>query len=176
MGQPRGSADREIGLIPRAMSYPPKLNAIIALFSDLPDAEKRETLISYADQARSQEPKEGESFDLEDIRKDEECTDTVAVFLRLDEQGGAHFRVTLGPQVQTLTRAMSSILCKGLDGITPEEVLAIPADFVPKIVGAELVRLRSQTVYYLLTRMKGVAKVWLNRRRSEAADGGTYPA
>jgi cysteine desulfuration protein SufE len=84
--------------------------------------------------------------------------------------------VTLGPQVQTLTKAMSSILCKGLDGITPEEVLAIPADFVPKIVGAELVRLRSQTVYYLLTRMKGVAKVWLNRRRSEAAEGQDSPA
>jgi cysteine desulfuration protein SufE len=60
---------------------------------------------------------------------------------------------------------MSSILCKGLDGITPDEVLAIPADFVPKIVGAELVRLRSQTVYYLLTRMKGAAKVWLQRQR-----------
>ena len=65
---------------------------------------------------------------------------------------------------------MSSILCNGLDGITPEEVLAIPADFVPKIVGAELVRLRSQTVYYLLTRMKGVAKVWLRRRRSAEAE------
>jgi cysteine desulfuration protein SufE len=94
----------------------------------------------------------------------------VAVFLRLDQQGGAHFRVTLGPQVQTLTRAMSSILCKGLDGITPEQVLEIPADFVPKIVGAELVRLRSQTVYYLLTRMKGVAKVWLQRQRSAEAE------
>jgi len=151
------------------MSYPSKLSAIIDLFSGLSDAEKRETLIAYADQARSQEPKEGESFDLEDIRKDEECTDTVAVFLRLDEEGGAHFRVTLGPQVQTLTKAMSSILCKGLDGITPADVLEIPADFVPKIVGAELVRVRSQTVYYLLTRMKGVAKVWLHRQRSAAA-------
>lgn len=151
------------------MSYPSKLSAIIDLFSGLTDAEKRETLIAYADQARSQEPKEGESFDLEDIRKDEECTDTVAVFLRLDEEGGAHFRVTLGPQVQTLTKAMSSILCKGLDGITPADVLEIPADFVPKIVGAELVRVRSQTVYYLLTRMKGVAKVWLHRQRSAAA-------
>ncbi len=151
------------------MSYPSKLSAIIDLFSGLSDAEKRETLIAYADQARSQEPKEGESFDLEDIRKDEECTDTVAVFLRLDEEGGAHFRVTLGPQVQTLTKAMSSILCKGLDGITPDDVLEIPADFVPKIVGAELVRVRSQTVYYLLTRMKGVAKVWLQRQRSAAA-------
>jgi cysteine desulfuration protein SufE len=154
------------------MSYPPKLEAIIALFSGLSDPEKRETLIAYADQAKSQEPKEGESFDLEDIRKDEECTDTVAVFLRLDGQGGAHFRVTLGPQVQTLTKAMSSILCKGLDGISPGEILEIPADFVPKIVGAELVRVRSQTVYYLLTRMKGVAKVWLQRQRTASHQQG----
>jgi cysteine desulfuration protein SufE len=172
MGESGGCADREGALISEVsetMSYPPKLSEIIALFSELSDAEKRETLIAYADQARSQEPKDGETFDLEDIRKDEECTDTVAVFLRLDEQGGAHFRVTLGPQVQTLTKAMSSILCKGLDGITLEEVLEIPADFVPKIVGAELVRARSQTVYYLLTRMKGVAKVWLQRCRSASA-------
>jgi cysteine desulfuration protein SufE len=147
------------------MSYPSKLSAIIELFSGLPDAEKRETLIAYADQAKSQEPREGEAFDLEDIRKDEECTDTVAIYLRLDESGGSHFRVALGPQVQTLTRAMSSILCKGLDGVSPSEILEIPADFVPKIVGAELVRLRSQTVYYLLTRIKGVAKVWLQRQR-----------
>ena len=150
------------------MNYPPKLSAIIELFSGLSDAEKRETLISYADQARSQEPKPGEIFALEDIRKDEECTDTVAVFLRLDDDGKAHFRVRLGPQVQTLTRAMSSILCKGLDGIAPTEVLEIPSDFVPKIVGAELVRVRSQTVYYLLTRMKSVIKVWLQRQRAAA--------
>jgi len=52
------------------MAYPAKLEAIIDLFSGLSDAEKRETLISYADQARSQEPREGETFDLEDVRKD----------------------------------------------------------------------------------------------------------
>ena len=150
------------------MIYPPKLAAIIALFSDLSDAEKRETLIAYADQASSQEPLSGEAFDLEDIRKDEECTDTVAVFLRMDERGGSHFRMTLGPQVQTLTRAMSAILCKGLDGITPDEILAMSGDFVPKIVGAELVRLRSQTVYYLLTRMKGIVQVWLQRKRASS--------
>ena len=158
------------------MSYPAKLDSIIGLFENLPEAEKRETLIAYAEQSRSQEPKPGESFDLEDIRKDEECTDTVAVYLKIDQEGGGvHFRVTLGPQVQTLTRAMSSILCKGLDGITPEEVLEIPADFVPKIVGAELVRVRSQTVYYLLTRMKGAAKVWLQRRRTAAQERTELP-
>ena len=91
----------------------------------------------------------------------------MAIFLKLDENGGVHFRVTLGPQVQTLTRAMSSILCKGLDGTPPDEILAMPAEFVPMIVGADLVRQRSQTVYYLLTRMKGIVKVWMNRQRAE---------
>ncbi|MFY8216576.1 MAG: SufE family protein [Chthoniobacterales bacterium] len=156
-------------------AYPPKLQQIIGLFEILPDAEKRETLITYADQSRGQAPKEGETFDLEDVRKDEECTDTVGVFLKLDEGGKAHFRVTLGPQVQTLTKAMTSILCKGLDGCTVDEILDVPADFVPKIVGADLVRQRSQTVYYILGRMKGAATVWRNRQRAAAAEVASAP-
>ena len=143
--------------------YPKKLGEIIALCEGLPDLERREILIAYADQAKNQEPKEGELFDLEDIRKDEECTDSVGVYLRIDKEGKAHFRIKLGPQVQTLTRAMSAILCKGLDGLTPEIIQAVPQDFVPKIVGAELVRIRSQTVYYLFTRMKSALTVWMKR-------------
>lgn len=148
------------------MSYPPKLQQIVDLFEALPDMEKRETLITYADQSKSQAPREGETFDLEDVRKDEECTDTVGIFLKVDPDRSTHYRVTLGPQVQTLTKAMTSILCKGLDGATIEDVLAVPADFVPKIVGADLVRQRSQTVYYILTRMKSAATVWRNRDRA----------
>ena len=146
--------------------YPPKLQKIVDLFSALPDAEKRETLITYADSAKNQGPRDGETFDLEDIRKDEECTDTVGVFLKVNPDRTTHFRVTLGPHVQTLTKAMTSILCRGLEGCTIEDVLEVPADFVPKIVGADLVRQRSQTVYYILTRMKGAATVWRNRERA----------
>ncbi len=146
------------------MNYPKKLHNIITLFEGFSDPERRETLIAYADQAKNQEPREGEVFDFEDFRKDEECTDSVGIYLRADENGKLHFRIKLGPQVQTLTRAMSSILCKGLDGLTPEELQAVPQDFVPKIVGAELIRIRSQTVYYLLTRMKTAAKVWVKRK------------
>ena len=148
------------------MSYPPKLTAIISLFESLPEEEKRENLIAYSEQSKKHEPKPGETFDLEDVRKDEECTDTVGVFLRVDEERGAHFRIILGQQVQTLTKAMTSILCKGLDGATLDEIMALPADFVPKIVGGQLVRIRSQTVYYILTRMKGASKVFLNRLRA----------
>lgn len=154
------------------MDYPEKLAQIVALFEALPPAEKRESLISYAGAAAKNAPRDGETFALEDVRKDEECTDTVGVFLKISPDRACEFRITLGPQVQTLTKAMTSILCKGLVGCTPEEILEVPADFVPKIVGADLVRQRSQTVYYILTRMKGVVKVWLNRERASAAQAG----
>lgn len=150
-------------------TYPPKLAAIVSLFEELPDEEKRENLIAYADGAKSHAPGEGETFVLEDVRKDEECTDTVGVFLQVDPENRARFRVSLGPQVQTLTKAMTSILCRGLDGATPNEILEVPADFVPKIVGGQLVRIRSQTVYYILTRIKSICRVYLNRLRAAAA-------
>jgi cysteine desulfuration protein SufE len=149
-------------------TYPPKLQAIVDLFESLPDEEKRENLISYSEASKKQEPRAGETFDLEDIRKDEECTDTVGVFLQIDPERHVHFRITLGPQVQTLTKAMTSILSRGLDGCTLEEVLELPADFVPKIVGGQLVRIRSQTVYYILTRMKSACRVLFNRLRAQA--------
>ena len=150
------------------MAYPPALTELIEFFEYLPEAERRENLINFSDAAKSCAPKEGEAFDLEDVRKDEECTDTVGVFLRVDDEDRAHFAISLGPKVQTLTKAMTAILCKGLDGAKPQEVLAVPADFVPRIIGAELVRLRSQTVYYVLGRMKTAVKMFLDRRRASA--------
>jgi cysteine desulfuration protein SufE len=148
--------------------YPSKLNKIINLFESLPEDERRETLVSYADNAKKQEPRESDNFDLVDVRKDEECTDTVGVYLHVDGNGRAHIRMTLGPEVQTLTRSMTAILCKGLDGSTPHEILNMSSDFVTRIVGTELVRLRSQTVYYVLTRIKSICKVWVNRQRIAA--------
>ena len=149
--------------------YPAGLQGIIDLFGGLPESERRDMLINYADRAAKCAPAEGETFDLSDIRKDEECTDTVGIFLKLNSDQKVHFKVSLGPEVQTLTRAMTAILVKGLDGASMEAILNVPADFVPKIVGSELVRLRSQTVYYVRTRMKSAVKVHSNRLRAAAA-------
>ena len=80
---------------------------------------------------------DGKKFNLEDVRKDEECADTVGVFWKLDGNGKIHFRMTLGPQVQTLTKAMTAILCRGLERVKPKEVLELDSDLVPKIVGAQ---------------------------------------
>jgi cysteine desulfuration protein SufE len=66
--------------------------------------------------------------------------------------------------VQTLTRALTTILCRGLDGCTAQQVIDVPANFVPRIIGADLVRLRSQTVYYVLGRMKQATVALLERQ------------
>jgi len=153
------------------MSLPTKLQSIIDLFESLPDEAKRENLIAFSENASKWEPQEPQKFAIEDVRKDEECTDTVGVFLAVDELDHCHFRISLGPQVQTLTRAMTAILCKGLDGCSPEEIMNLPSDFVPKIVGAQLVRQRSQTTYYILSRMKGAVKVFQNRQRASQIAG-----
>jgi cysteine desulfuration protein SufE len=148
--------------------YPPGLQTVVDFFESLGPDEKRENLIAYSDRAKSIGPREGETFTIEDVRKDEECTDTVGIFLRVDDAGTCDFKISLGPQVQTLTKALAAILVKGLKGATPQQILEVPSDFIPRIVGGELVRQRSQTSYYVLTRMKSVCKVWLNRQRAAA--------
>src|SRR5688572_9569154 len=153
--------------------YPSKLAEIVELFDALSEDEKRENLIAFANLAPRCSPSSEERFDLEDERKDEECTDTVGVFLQIDPASRAlHFRIRLGPHVQTLTKAMTAILCQGLDGATPEQIMAVPQDFVPRIVGGQLVRVRSQTVYYILSRIKSICKVWLSRERAAGAQSG----
>ena len=148
--------------------YPDKLQEIIDLFEALTEPERREMLISFAENACLYEPVEGEDFSLKDVRKDDECTDEVGIYMNVDTDNRASFKVRLGPKVQTLTRAMTSILCRGLEGLNPETVREVAQDFVPRIIGAELVRLRSQTVYYVLTRMKGAALVYLRQQPDSA--------
>ncbi len=138
--------------------YPAALGELITFFESLPEGERRENLIDLAAATAAHAPKEGEKFDLEDVRHDAECTDTVGVHARLEHGDHVHFAISLGPKVQTLTKAMATILCRGLNGSTLSEVLAVRQDFVPRIIGADLVRLRSQTVYYVLGRMKQVAQ------------------
>lgn len=149
------------------MSYPAALDELIAFFESLPEGERRENLIDFAAAAVTHAPREGENFDFEDVRKDAECTDTVGVHVRVGDRGHIHFAISLGTKVQTLTKAMTTILCRGLNGCTLQQVIEVSQDFVPRIVGAELVRLRSRTVYYVLNRMKEAAQVLATRREDQ---------
>ena len=134
-------------------TQPQNLVKIINFFESLPDDEKRENLLSYANRSKAWEPNPDLIYDLKDIRKDEECTDTVGIYLKMN-QGKVFFNISMGPKVQTLTRALASILCEALKGATIEQVLAVKDECISQIVGQKLVQLRSQTVYYLIQRMR----------------------
>lgn len=136
------------------MPFPPALLEIIELFEFLSEPERREMLINYAEAAPTCARLEGEIYEVADVRRDEECTDTVGVFLKVGADERVNFAIEFGPKVQTLTKAMATILYRGLDGCTAGQILNVSPDFVPRIIGAELVRLRSQTVYYMLKRLK----------------------
>jgi cysteine desulfuration protein SufE len=140
------------------VSIPPALQELIDFFEHLPEPDRRDSLISMAESVEAYAPRPGQSYAVEEVRKDPECSDIVGIFLQQEGGGHVHFAVTFGPKVQTLTRALAAILCRGLNGCTAAEIRAISPDFIPRIVGAELVRLRSQTVYYILHRMKQAAE------------------
>ena len=142
------------------MSCPEKLQEIISVFESLCEEERRENLVNFALGADKWQPAENENFDIEDVRKDEQCIDTVGVHLRIKAKR-AQFRITLGPDVQTLTRAMTNILCCGLDDCEIDEILQLPADFIEKIVGTPLITTRSKTIYYMFHRMKEALEDYL---------------
>jgi len=153
----------------RSMSYPAALQEIVDVFAPLSESERRETLIDLASAVTSCARRAGESYDFAEVRRDQECSDTVGIFLRLDAEKRAYFAVELGPKVQTLTRALTTILCQGLNGCVVEEILAVKEDFVTRIIGAELVRLRSQTVYYVLRRIQAAVQLHLDQRVAAAS-------
>ncbi len=155
------------------MSFPAGLSKIVGFFDSLSEGERRENLIALADQAARYEPQAGEVFDFAEVRRDAECSDKVGVFLRVDDAGRATFRMSLGPEVQTLTRAMATILCKSLEGALLKDVENLSPDFVEKIVGSQLVRVRARSVFYILTRMK---RACVEVRSGRKTSGATVPS
>jgi cysteine desulfuration protein SufE len=134
-------------------THPKKLRKIIDFFESLTENEKRENLLSYANKSKVWEPVPGQDYDLDDIRNDEQCLDTVGIHLKIIQKN-VFFNISMGPKVQTLTRALASILCEALEGASIEQVLALEDECISQIVGEKLVRLRSQTIYYLIQRMR----------------------
>ncbi|MBL9115328.1 MAG: SufE family protein [Verrucomicrobiaceae bacterium] len=136
--------------------HPPRLQEIIQHFESLTEAERRDGLIALADAAEQHSPRPGELFEFEDVRKDNECSDTVGIHLRL-EGGRVRLAVSLGCQVQTLTRALAVILCRGLADARLDDIIALTPGFVEQIVGQKLVQLRARTIYYVLHRVQEAA-------------------
>jgi cysteine desulfuration protein SufE len=83
-----------------------------------------------------------------------ECQSPVYIFVEVDEGGGVHLYAT-APRESPTTRGFASILAQGLDGLSVDEVLAVPDDYPQSIGLTEAVsplRIRGMTA--LLGRTK----------------------
>ncbi|MBI5943387.1 MAG: SufE family protein [Chloroflexi bacterium] len=108
------------------MSIPLKLQEIVDDFAGLSREEKIETLIAYAESlpplpARFAE----ERAKMEPIP---ECMTPVFLFGEKQADGGIIFHFDIPPQSPTV-QGLANILATGLNGCTPQEILAVPPDF-----------------------------------------------
>jgi cysteine desulfuration protein SufE len=137
---------------------PPALEEIVRSFESLPEAQRRDLLLTYAAEAPRHRPRDGEHYLAIDERIDPGCIDPVGLFLGLNDRGSVSLRARFGAEVQTLTRALVSILCRGLEGATLRDVAELPVEFIPEIAGAELMRWRGRSVYHVMNRLRQAAQ------------------
>ncbi|HEX6954740.1 MAG TPA: SufE family protein [Agromyces sp.] len=88
------------------------------------------------------------------LERVEECQSPVYIFVELDDDGLVHMHATAPAEAPT-TRGFASILAQGLDGLTPEQVLAIPADYPQSLgLGEAVSPLRVRGMSGMLARAK----------------------
>ena len=137
------------------MPLPPKLQEIVDDFAGMTREEKLETLIGYAEtfpplperyhEARSK---------MEPVP---ECMTPVFLIAEKEADGGIFFHVDCPPQSPTV-RGLASILRQGLDGATPEQVLAVPNDFFNRMGLDQVLSMqRMKGFFSILAHMKRLA-------------------
>jgi cysteine desulfuration protein SufE len=94
-----------------------------------------------------------------------ECQSPVFIFVEVDADSLVHLYAT-APAESPTTRGFASILAQGLDGLTIDEVLAVPDDF-PQTIGL------SQAVSPL--RLRGMTAM-LGRTKRQLRERAAAPA
>jgi cysteine desulfuration protein SufE len=127
---------------------PPKLQAIVQNLSAAPKVLKTEMLLQFA---KKMPPlPEGMQTRLEQVH---ECTTPFFVHAEI-EDNQVHLFFDAPPEAPTV-RAFAGILAQGLEGESPEAILAVPEDFYTGAKLEEIVTpLRLRGLQAVLTRIK----------------------
>ena len=108
------------------MPLPPNLQEIVDDFATMTREDKLETLIAYAETFPAlPDWLKGKRDSMEPVP---ECMTPVRLFGEKLPDGGIKFHFDIPPQSPTV-RGLASILANGLNGLKPEEILSVPADF-----------------------------------------------
>lgn len=131
---------------------PPALAEIRDEFLELEQKERLLLLLEFANELPDLPERYTDHPDL--LERVEECQAPVFLFTEVDDNNVVHLFVT-APKEAPTTRGFASILVQGLDGLTADEVLAVPDDY-PNTIGlsAAISPLRLRGMSALLARTK----------------------
>jgi cysteine desulfuration protein SufE len=137
------------------MHLPSKLQEIVDDFAGMSREEKLETLIAYAESFPS--PPEHIAERLDQMEPVPECMTPVRLIAEKDSDGGVAFHFDIPPQSPTV-RGLASILAEGLNGLPPEDIIAVPADFyLPMNLQEAISQQRISGFHGVLAHMKQAA-------------------
>ena len=126
-------------------TLPPSLAEIVDLFATSPPRDRLELLLEYSQQLPPLPARYAEHP--ERLEPVPECQSPLFVAAELDDDRRVHLFVD-APQEAPTTRGFAGIMHAGLDGLSAEDVLAVPGDVTSRLALAEVVsplRLRGAT-------------------------------
>lgn len=135
-----------------ADALPESLSRIKQDFHELELRDRLQLLLEFSNELPELPERYLEHPDL--LERVEECQSPVFIFVEIDDRQVVHMFAT-APKEAPTTRGFASILAQGLEGLTVEQVLAIPDDFPQDLGLTEAVsplRIRGMTA--LLGRAK----------------------
>ena len=119
-----------------AEALPPALAEIVDLFATSEPRDRLELLLEYSlglpplPEAYAEHP--------ERLEPVPECQSPLFVATEIDDRRRVHLYVDAPPEAPT-TRGFAGIMHAGLDGLSAEEVLAVPGDVTERMALAEVV-------------------------------------
>ena len=132
------------------MSIPPKLKTMIDVMAASPREFRTEALLDYSRRL----PSLPDHIDVADLEQVEECQSPFFLTTELDDAGKVRMYFQAPPEAPT-TRGFAAIVHDGLDGETPEAILAVPNDFFYDMGLAEVISpLRLRGMSAILSRLK----------------------
>ncbi|MDH4307472.1 MAG: SufE family protein [Acidimicrobiia bacterium] len=106
------------------MALPPRLNQIVEVLASSPKEFRTEVLLDYSKRI----PPLPDHISADDLEQVHECQTPFFLAVEVDAQGATHLYFQAPPESPTV-RGFAGILLAGLEGETPETILAVPNDF-----------------------------------------------
>ena len=135
-----------------AATLHPRLQEIADDFNALPGAERLQLLLEFSQELPSLPLRYAEHPDL--LESVPECQSPLFLAVEVEPDATVHLYFD-APREAPTTRGFASILHTGLDGLSADEVLAVPAEFTSQLGLQDLVSpLRLRGMAAMLGRIK----------------------